>query len=68
MCLSDFNSSEEERNNFYECFNIWVKYIIEESNGYVLPECLNFFLIFNSIFPEYKENSFKDFIDFIKEF
>ena len=63
MCLSDFNSSEEERKNFYECFNIWVKYIIEESNGYVLPECLNFFLIFNSIFPEYKENSFKDFID-----
>ena len=62
MCLINFDSSSD-KNEFIETFSPWIKYCIEETNAYVLAEALNFFITFNTVFPEQNENCIKDFID-----
>ena len=62
MCLINFDSSTD-KNEFIETFSPWIKYCIEETNTYVLSEALNFFITFNTMFPEQNENCIKDFID-----
>ena len=55
MCLINFDSSTD-KNEFIETFSPWIKYCIEETNAYVLAEALNFFITFNTMFPEQNEN------------
>ena len=62
MCLINFDSSTD-RNDFIEAFSPWIKYCIEETNAYVLAEALNFFITFNTVFPEQNEHCIKDFLD-----
>ena len=61
MCQSDFEN-EEEKNKVYECFQPWIQYCISENNPYVLSEAMNFFIVFNTIFPQAQNNSLKDFL------
>ena len=61
MCQSDFEN-EEERNKVYECFQPWIQYCISENNPYVLSEAMNFFIVFNTVFPQAQNNSLKDFL------
>ena len=37
MC-TNFNNDEENRQKAFECFSPWVKYCLEETNSYVIPE------------------------------
>ena len=52
MC-TNFNNDEENRQKAFECFSPWVKYCLEETNSYVIPESLNFFILFNTLFPHF---------------
>ena len=65
MCQNEFDS-EEDKKEFFEAFSPWVKFCIEETNAYVLPEALNYFITFNTVFPEQNSNSIKDFFDNIE--
>ena len=65
MCQNDFDS-EEDKKEFFEVFSPWVKFCIEETNAYVIPEALNYFITFNTVFPEQNSNSIKDFFDNIE--
>ena len=67
MC-ANFNNDEENKQKAFECFSPWVKYCLEETNSYVIPESLNFFIIFNSLFPQYLSTSIKDFFDNIERY
>lgn len=65
MCQNEFDS-EEDKKEFFEVFSPWVKFCIEETNAYVIPEALNYFITFNTVFPEQNSNSIKDFFDNIE--
>ena len=65
MCQNEFDNDEDKK-EFFEAFSPWVKFCIEETNAYVLPEALNYFITFNTIFPEQNSNSIKDFFDNIE--
>ena len=67
MCQRDFNINEDKQKVF-DYFSPWVKKCLEETNSYVIPECLNFFIIFNSLFPNFLIISNKDFFDNIERF
>ena len=67
MC-TNFNSDEENRQKAFECFSPWVKYCLEETNSYVIPESLNFFILFNTLFPHFLTASIKDFFDNIERY
>ena len=67
MC-TNFNSDEDDKEKAFECFNPWVKYCLEETNSYVIPESLNFFILFNTIFPNFLSSSMKDFFDNIERY
>ena len=67
MC-TNFNNDEENREKAFECFSPWVKYCLEETNSYVIPESLNFFIHFNSLFPHFLSSSIKDFFDNIERY
>ena len=67
MC-TNFNNDEENRQQAFECFSPWVKYCLEETNGYVIPESLNFFILFNTLFPQFLSISIKDFFDNIERY
>ena len=67
MC-TNFNNDEENRQKAFECFSPWVKYCLEETNGYVIPESLNFFILFNTLFPQFLSISIKDFFDNIERY
>ena len=67
MC-TNFNNDEDNREKAFECFSPWVKYCLEETNGYVIPESLNFFIIFNTLFPHFLSSSIKDFFDNIERY
>ena len=67
MC-TNFNSDEDDKAKAFECFSPWVKYCLEETNSYVIPESLNFFILFNSLFPNFLSNSMKDFFDNIERY
>ena len=67
MCQSDFNTNED-RQKAFDYFSPWVKYCLEETNSYVISDCLNFFIIFNSLFPSFLTNSMKDFFDNVERF
>ena len=67
MC-TNFNSDEEDKAKAFECFSPWVKYCLEETNSYVIPESLNFFILFNSLFPNFLSSSMKDFFDNIERY
>ena len=60
MC-TNFNNDEDNREKAFECFSPWVKYCLEETNSYVIPESLNFFILFNTLFPHFLSVSIKDF-------
>jgi hypothetical protein len=51
-----------------EFFSPWIKYCLGETNSYVIPECLNLFLVFNNLFPGYLTLGFKDFLDNVERF
>ena len=61
MCQSDFEN-EEDKQKVYECFQPWIQYCISENNPYVLSEAMNFFIVFNTVFPQAQNNSLKDFL------
>ena len=67
MCQKDFNTNED-RQKAFDYFSPWIKYCLEETNSYVIPECLNFFIIFNSLFPHFLNVSMKDFFDNVERF
>ena len=67
MC-TNFNSDEDDKQKAFECFSPWVKYCLEETNSYVIPESLNFFILFNSLFPHFLSTSMKDFFDNIERY
>ena len=67
MC-TNFNNDEEDKQKTFECFSPWVKYCLEETNSYVIPESLNFFILFNSLFPHFLSTSMKDFFDNIERY
>ena len=67
MC-TNFNNDEDNREKAFECFSPWVKYCLEETNGYVIPESLNFFILFNTLFPHFLSSSIKDFFDNIERY
>ena len=67
MC-NNFNNDEENRQKAFECFSPWVKYCLEETNSYVIPESLNFFILFNTLFPHFLSASIKDFFDNIERY
>jgi hypothetical protein len=41
---------------------------LEETNSYVIPESLNFFILFNTLFPHFLSASIKDFFDNIERY
>ena len=63
----DFNANED-RQKAFDYFSPWIKFCLEERNSYVIPECLNFFIIFNTLFPNFISNSMKDFFDNVERF
>ena len=63
----DFNTNED-RQKAFDYFSPWIKFCLEETNSYVIPECLNFFIIFNTLFPNFINNSMKDFFDNVERF
>ena len=65
---TNFNSDEEEKEKVFECCSQWIKDCLEETNSYVIPESLNFFIIFNSLFPTFLSSSMKDFYDNIERY
>ena len=67
MCQKDFNTNED-RQKAFDYFSPWIKYCLEETNSYVIPECLNFFIIFNTLFPNFLNTSMKDFFDNVERF
>jgi len=67
MCQKDFNTTEDKQKKF-DYFSPWIKYCLEETNSYVIPECLNFFIIFNTLFPHFLNVSIKDFFDNVERF
>ena len=67
MCQNDFKNSQDKQKMF-EFFSPWIKYFLGETNSYVIPECLNFFIIFNNFFPGYLSISMKDFFDNVERF
>ena len=67
MC-TNFNCDEDDKAKAFECFSPWVKYCLEETNSYVIPESLNFFILFNSLFPNFLNSSMKDFFDNIERY
>ena len=67
MCQKDFNTTEDKQKAF-DYFSPWIKYCLEETNSYVIPECLNFFIIFNTLFPHFLNISIKDFFDNVERF
>ena len=67
MCQKDFNTTEDKQKAF-DYFSPWIKYCLEETNSYVIPECLNFFIIFNGLFPQFLNVSIKDFFDNVERF
>ena len=67
MCQNDFNTNENKEKAF-EYFSPWIKYCLEETNSYVIPESLNFYIIFNTLFPNFLYVSFKDFFDNIERY
>ena len=67
MCQNDFKNSQDKQKMF-EFFSPWIKYFLGETNSYVIPECLNFFIIFNSFFPGFLYVSMKDFFDNVERF
>ena len=67
MCQKDFNTTEDKQKAF-DYFSPWIKYCLEETNSYVIPECLNFFIIFNALFPHFLNVSIKDFFDNVERF
>lgn len=67
MCQKDFNTNEDKQKAF-DYFSPWIKYCLEETNSYVIPECLNFFIIFNTLFPNFLNVSIKDFFDNVERF
>ena len=67
MCQKDFENSQDKQKMF-EFFSPWIKYCLGETNSYVIPECLNFFIIFNTFFPGYLSQSLKDFFDNAERF
>ena len=67
MC-TNFNNDEENRQKAFECFSPWVKYCLEETNSYIIPESLNFFILFNTLFPHFLSSSIKDFFDNIERY
>ena len=66
MCQKDFN--EEDKQKAFDYFSPWIKYFLEETNSYVIPECLNFFIIFNSLFPSFLIVCIKDFFDNVERY
>ena len=44
------------------------KNCLEETNSYVIPESLNFFILLNSLFPRFLSSSMKDFFDNIERY
>ena len=67
MCQKDFQNSQDKQKMF-EFFSPWIKYCLGETNSYVIPESLNFFFIFNSLFPGFLSVSMKDFFDNVERF
>ena len=67
MCQNDFKSSQDKQKMF-EFFSPWIKYFLGETNSYVIPECLNFFIVFNNFFPGFLSVSMKDFFDNVERF
>jgi hypothetical protein len=67
ICQKDFNTSEDKQKAF-DFFSPWIKYCLGETNSYVIPESLNFFIIFNSLFPQFLNSSMKDFFDNAERF
>ena len=67
MCQNDFKNSQDKQKMF-EFFSPWIKYFLGETNSYVIPECLNFFIIFNNFFPGFLSVSMKDFFDNVERF
>ena len=67
MCQKDFENSQDKQKMF-EFFSPWIKYCLGETNSYVIPESLNFFVIFNTFFPDYLSISMKDFFDNVDRF
>ena len=67
MCQKDFQNSQDKQKMF-EFFSPWIKYCLGETNSYVIPESLNFFFIFNSLFPGFLSISMKDFFDNVERF
>ena len=68
LCEMCSNCDEEDKQKTFECFSPWVKYCLEETNSYVIPESLNFFILFNSLFPHFLSSSMKDFFDNIERY
>ena len=52
MCQKDFHNGQDKQKMF-EFFSPWIKYCLGETNNYVIPESLNFFIIFNNLFPDF---------------
>ena len=67
ICQKDFNNNEDKR-KIFDFFSPWVKYCLCETNSYVISEGLNFFIIFNSLFPNFLNDSIKDFFDNVERF
>ena len=67
MCQKDFENSQDKQ-KMVEFFSPWIKYCLGETNSYVIPECLNLFLVFNNLFPGYLTLGFKDFLDNVERF
>ena len=67
ICQNDFKNGQDKQKMF-EFFSPWIKYFLGETNSYVIPECLNFFIIFNNFFPGYLSISMKDFFDNVERF
>ena len=68
LCEMCSSCDEEDKPKTFECFSPWVKYCLEETNSYVIPESLNFFILFNSLFPHFLSSSMKDFFDNIERY
>ena len=67
MCQKDFHNGQDKQKMF-EFFSPWIKYCLGETNNYVIPESLNFFIIFNNLFPDFLPASMKDFLDNVERF
>jgi hypothetical protein len=67
MCAS-FNSEEDDKQKFFEFLSPWIKECLEQTNSYVIPESLNFFILFNSIFPHFLTSSMKDFFNNVERY